>query len=149
MKNFIYHISFSYSLRFFMEKKIGKDSINFRGWKMTLKVRILWSLTRLSIILVSLTKAWISEKMLIFTSYLCSFMPIFLKKIFDGLYYFLVSLTKTWISEKLLISIVYLCGFMPILLIKSLTVSTIEARGLFLWSLPYVVGAQYFPTFLL
>ena len=72
-----------------MEKKIGKDSINFRGWKMTLKVRILWSLTRLSIILVSLTKAWISEKMLIFTSYLCNFA----KKIFDGLYYFLVSRT--------------------------------------------------------
>ena len=134
-----------------MEKKIGKDSINFRGWKMTLKVRILWSLTRLSIILVSLTKAWISEKMLIFTSYLCSFMPILLKESLtvSTIFWLVGQPTKTWISEKLLIYIVFLCGFMPILLKKSLTVSTIEARGLFLWSLPYVVGAQHFPTFLL
>ena len=58
-----------------------KDSTNFRHWKMTLKLRILRSLTRLLLILVSLTRSLFSEKM--FISNRCIQLdPI----IFDGLY---------------------------------------------------------------
>ena len=54
----------------FTEKK-WKDLINFWCRKRTLKVRILQSLTRLDIILVSLTKTWFSEEMLISTRCIC------------------------------------------------------------------------------
>ena len=50
---------------FFNENLFWKDSTNFRPWKMTLKLRILRSLTRLFIILVSLTRSLFSEKILI------------------------------------------------------------------------------------
>ena len=47
---------------------------------MTLKIRILRSLTRLFIILVSLTMSLFSEKMLIFNRCISSFMPKLIKK---------------------------------------------------------------------
>ena len=57
-----------------------KDSTNFRPWKMTLKLRILRSLTRLFIILVSLTRSLFSEKMLISKRCISDLMPSLIKK---------------------------------------------------------------------
>ena len=57
-----------------------KDSTNFRPWKMTLKLRILRSLTRLFIILVSLTRSLFSEKMLISNRCISGLMPNLIKK---------------------------------------------------------------------
>ena len=57
-----------------------KDSTNFRHRKMTLKLRILRSLTRLFIILVSLTRSLFSEKMLISNRYISGLMSNLIKK---------------------------------------------------------------------
>ena len=62
----IINISWSPNHIFFTEIFFWKDSTNFRRWKMTLKVRILQSLTRLFIILVSLMMSLFNEKMPIF-----------------------------------------------------------------------------------
>ena len=78
-KNFI-NKSWSPNQIFFTEKKFWKDSTNFRHWKMTLKVRILQSLTRLFIILVSLTMSLFSEKMLIFNRCISGLMSNLIKK---------------------------------------------------------------------
>ena len=74
------NISWSPNQIFFTEKKIWKDSTNFRHWKMTLKVRILQSLTRLFIILVSLRMSLFSEKMLIFNRCISGLMSNLIKK---------------------------------------------------------------------
>ena len=57
-----------------------KDSTNFRQWKMTLKLRILRSLTRLFTILISLTRLLFNEKMLISNRCICGLMPNMIKK---------------------------------------------------------------------
>ena len=57
-----------------------KDSDNFWHWKRTLKVRILQSLTRRFIILVSLTNTWFSEEMLISARCICGLLPNLLIK---------------------------------------------------------------------
>ena len=57
-----------------------KDSINFIHSKMTLKLRILRSLTRLFIILVSLTRSLFSEKTLISNRCISGLMSNLIKK---------------------------------------------------------------------
>jgi hypothetical protein len=61
-KNLI-NISWCYNQIFLTENIFWKDSTNFRHRKMTLKLRILKSLTRLFIIFVSLTRSSFREKM--------------------------------------------------------------------------------------
>ena len=78
-KNFI-NISWSPNPIFFTEIFFWKDSTNFRHWKMTLKLRILRSLTRLFIILVSLTRSLFSENMLISNRCISGLMPNLIKK---------------------------------------------------------------------
>ena len=57
-----------------------KDSANFRRWKMTFKLRILRSLTRLFIILVSLMRSLFSEKMLVSNRCISGLMSNLIKK---------------------------------------------------------------------
>ena len=64
----------------FTENFFWKDLTNFRHWKMTLKLRILRSLTRLFIILVSLMRSLFSEKMLVSNRCISGLMPNLIKK---------------------------------------------------------------------
>ena len=63
-----------------MRNCFWKDSTNFRHSKMTLKLRILRSLTRLFIILVSLTRSLFSEKLLISNRCISGLMSNLIKK---------------------------------------------------------------------
>ena len=62
------------------EKKNRKHSTDFQDWIITLKIRILQSLGRLSIILVGVTMTWYSEKRLSSTRCICGIMSNSYKK---------------------------------------------------------------------
>ena len=62
--NVLINKSWSPNQIFFTDFFFGKDLTNFRHWKLTFKLRILRSLTRLFIILVSLMRSLYSEKCL-------------------------------------------------------------------------------------
>ena len=79
-KLFFIHKSWSPNQIFFTENFFWRCSTNFRHWKMTLKLRILISLTRLFIILVSLRMSLFSEKMLISSRCISGLMPNLIKK---------------------------------------------------------------------
>ena len=78
-KRFI-NVSWSPNQIFFAEFFFRKVSTNFRQWKMTLKLRILRSLMRLFIILVSLTRWLFSEEMFIFNRCISGLMSNLIKK---------------------------------------------------------------------
>ena len=67
-------------IKFYAENFVWKDAIDFRHWKITLKLRTLRSLTRLFIILVSLTMSSFSETMLISNRCIGGLKPNLIKK---------------------------------------------------------------------
>ena len=67
-------------VKYFLQKKNHKDSVDFWWWKMTLKVKILQTLRRLFIMLVGLMMTWFRKEMLIFNICRSGLMPNLFKE---------------------------------------------------------------------